>query len=170
MATSIEPWLRGPVAGVDPYLQPAAHALLQASEDIERAARDLTPDELWVRPAGAASMGFHLRHVAGSIDRLLTYARGSSLSDAQRAVIATERVPGDPPPDAATLIRDTQAAMARAIDVLRATPRDTLLEPRAVGRKALPSTVIGLLCHVAEHTQRHVGQCIVTSKVVRAWR
>lgn len=170
MDPSIEPWLRGPVTGVDAYLQPVAHALQQASENFEHSAHDLTPDELWVTPGGAASVGFHLRHVAGSIDRLLTYARGSVLSDAQRAALAGEGTPGTPAPDAATLIHGVQAAIAHAIDVLRATPRDTLLEPRAVGRKALPSTVIGLLFHVAEHTQRHSGQCLVTCKVVRGER
>lgn len=170
MTTSIEPWLRGPVAGVDAYLQPAAHALQQAAEDFERSAHDLTPDELWIMPGGAASVGFHLRHVAGSVDRLLTYARGEALSDAQRAAIPGEGTPGVPRPDAGTLIRGTQAAIAHAIDVMRATPRATLLEPRAVGRKALPSTVLGLLFHVAEHTQRHSGQCLVTCKVIRGAR
>jgi hypothetical protein len=156
--------------GLDPYLMPAAHALAQASEDLEHAARDLTPAELWVRPGGAASVGFHLRHIAGSIDRLLTYARGSALSAGQREVIPTEGVAGEPPEDAASLIGRAQTAIAGAIDTLRATPHGTLLEPRAVGRAGLPSNVLGLLVHVAEHTQRHTGQVITTAKIVRGLR
>lgn len=165
--STTEAWLSGPIAGVDPYLMPAAHALVQASSDLERAARDLTPAQLWATPGGAASVGFHLRHIAGSIDRLLTYARGDVLSDAQRALIPTEGVPGEPPADAASLVRGAQEAIAHAIDVLRATPHATLLEPRSVGRAKLPSTVLGLLMHIAEHTQRHTGQVITTAKVVR---
>ena len=162
--------MRGPVPGVDPYLQPAAHALLQASEDLERTARDLSPDELAMRPGGAASVAFHLRHVAGSIDRLLTYARGRTLSEAQRRALAGESSGGNEPGDPSELIARAQAAIAGAIDVLRSTPRDALLEPRSVGQRALPSTVIGLLFHVAEHTQRHAGQAIATARVVRASR
>src|SRR5919202_4765509 len=103
--TAPEAWLRGPIAGVDPVLLPAAHALVQAREDLERAAGPLTPDELWRTPGGAASVGFHLRHIAGSIDRLLTYAAGRALDDRQRAVLAAEGRPGDPPADAASLVR-----------------------------------------------------------------
>ena len=147
---------------------PAAHALLQAADDLEHAARDLTVTELWTSPNGAAPVGFHLRHIAGSIDRLLTYARGETLSRAQLATLAAEREPGDPPADAAAGLEAARGAIAGALNVLRATPRDALLEPRAVGRAALPSTVLGLLVHVAEHTQRHVGQVVTTAKVVRA--
>lgn len=167
MTTQPEVWLRGPLEGVDPYLMPAAHALMQASEDLEHAARDLTPAQLWVRPGGAASVGFHLRHIAGSIDRLLTYAHGRALSAEQRAVIPTEGEAGEPPEDAVSLIHRTQGAIAGAVNTLRATPHDALLEPRAVGRAGLPSTVLGLLVHVAEHTQRHTGQVITTAKIVR---
>ena len=91
----VEPWLSGPVEGVDAYLQPAAHALLQSREDLPRAVDGLKGTQLWVRPGGAASIGFHLRHIAGAIDRLLTYARGEALSDAQKAVAQAEQTPGD---------------------------------------------------------------------------
>jgi hypothetical protein len=167
MTSPPEVWLRGPIPGVDPYLMPAAHALLQASEDLARAARDLTVAELWLMPGGAASVGFHLKHIAGSIDRLLTYARGAPLSDAQRATLAAEKNVGDPPTDANSLVALAQNAIAGAIDTLRATPRASLLEARGVGRAALPSNVLGLLVHVAEHTQRHTGQIITTAKIVR---
>jgi uncharacterized damage-inducible protein DinB len=162
-----EAWLRGPLPGVHPLLLPAAHALVQAGEDIERAAAGLATEELWVKPGGAASVGFHLRHVAGSIDRLLTYARGTGLDEHQREALAVEGSPGEPPADAATLIRDAAAAIEQALDQLRATDAASLHESRAVGRAALPTTVLGLLFHVAEHTQRHTGQIITTSKIVR---
>jgi uncharacterized damage-inducible protein DinB len=164
---SQEAWLSGPVEGVDGYLQPAAHALLQSREDIAKAADGLRGPQLWVRPGGAASAGFHLRHIAGSIDRLLSYARGESLTEAQVAVARAEQVPGDEP-DAAPLVALAQAAIDAALAQLRATPRDALLQARAVGRAQLPTTVLGLLFHVAEHTQRHTGQLIATCKVVRA--
>lgn len=162
-----EAWLSGPVQGVDGYLQPAAHALLQARDDLTRAAEGLRGPQLWVRPGGAASIGFHLRHIAGSIDRLLAYARGESLTEAQVAVARAEQVPGDEE-EAAQLIAEAQAAIDVALTQLRATSRESLLHDRAVGRAQLPTTVLGLLFHVAEHTQRHTGQLIATAKVVRA--
>lgn len=163
-----EPWLRGPVPGVHPTLMPAAHALLQAAEDIERAASSLSAEELWARPGGAASVGFHLRHVPGSIDRLLTYARGEQLTEEQFRVLRAEGEPGDPPAGAAALLAGVREAIEHAIEVIRATPTDTLYEPRSVGRAGLPTNVFGLLFHVAEHTQRHSGQIIATAKCVRA--
>jgi len=166
--SSPEYWLRGPLPGVDPYLMPAAHALMQSSDDIERAAHALNVEQLWIKPGGAASAGFHLRHIAGSIDRLLTYARGESLSDAQFAALRREQDAGDPPDDAAMLLQQAQQSIHSALDVLRATPRDSLLQPRVVGRSRLPTSVLGLLVHVAEHTQRHTGQLITTAKVVTA--
>lgn len=162
-----EAWLSGPVDGVDGYLQPAAHALLQSREDIALAAQGLQGPQLWVRPGGAASIGFHLRHIAGSIDRLLAYARGESLTETQVAFARAEQVPGDEA-RAEPLVAGAQAAIDVALAQLRATPRETLLQPRAVGRAQLPTTVLGLLFHVAEHTQRHTGQLIATAQVVRA--
>jgi DinB superfamily len=162
-----EAWLRGPVAGIDPYLMPAAHALVQCREELAAAARDLTKEQLWARPGGAASVGFHLRHVAGSLDRLLTYARGEALTDVQRRAAGMEGTPGDDP-DPSALLLGVSAAVDSALARLRETGGATLLEPRAVGRAGLPSTVLGLIFHAAEHAQRHTGQVIVTSKVVRA--
>lgn len=167
MSKQPEAWLRGPVPGVCPWLQPAAHALIQAGEDAERVARDLTPAQLWERPGGAASAGFHLRHIAGVLDRLLTYSRGEMLTEAQFDALRSEGEPGDPPEDAASLLRNLRTAIDRALDVLRNTPESELLEAREVGRGRLPSTVFGLLSHAAEHAQRHTGQLITTVKVVR---
>ena len=162
-----EVWLRGPLEGVDPILMPAAHALIQAAEDLEHAASDLTVQELWVTPGGAASLGFHLRHIGGSIDRLLTYARGERLTESQRQALASEKEPGDPPGDAATLVRGSQAAIQRALGAIRTLPKESLFDPRTIGRAALPTNVLGLLFHIAEHTQRHTGQVITTAKIVR---
>jgi ketosteroid isomerase-like protein/uncharacterized damage-inducible protein DinB len=163
-----EVWLRGPVDGVPAMLQPAAHALLQAQEELHRVARDLDVDALWAQPYGVASVGFHLRHAAGVIDRLLTYADERQLDDAQRAALVAEGTAGDPPADAATLLAALDAAVARAIDAYRATEPATLRDAREVGRGRLPSTVMGLLFHAAEHVQRHAGQAGTTARVARA--
>ncbi len=147
-------------------VMPAAHALMQAAEDIPLAAKGLSNTELWALPGGAAAIGFHLRHLGGSIDRLLTYASGSMLSDAQMTALDAE--PYDDGRNADALVAEALAAIARGIDAMRDTPPGTYLEERGVGRRRLPSTVFGLLVHIAEHTQRHVGGIIATAKVVRA--
>ena len=161
-----EAWLRGPVDGVDSFLQPAAHALVQAREDLDRAIAGISTDQLWARPNSAASLGYHLRHAAGSLDRLLTYARGQQLNDRQLADLKREGEPGIPPQDVAALVAHVQRAIDAALAQLKATRREDLLEPRAVGRAQLPSTVLGLLFHAAEHTTRHVGQAITTAKLI----
>ena len=163
MAT--EAWLSGPVDGVLAELQPAAHMLTQSARELEAATASLSPAELWARPGGAASVGFHLRHIAGSTDRLLTYARGESLSDAQRAALAAESLESQS--SVSELWADAHTAIERALDALRSADRDTLFDHRPVGRAQLPSTVFGLLYHVAEHTVRHTGQVIATSKAIR---
>jgi hypothetical protein len=163
-----EVWLRGSVPDIPPLLQPVAHALLQAAEEVLRVVDPLSPPQLWARPGGAASVGFHVRHAAGSLDRLLTYARGEALSAAQREFLATEAEPGAPPAEAAALAADFERQVGLALTQLRDTRESTLLEPRGVGRLRLPSTVLGLLVHAAEHTQRHVGQIVTTAKIVRA--
>jgi uncharacterized damage-inducible protein DinB len=164
-----EAWLRGPVEGVLPELMPAAHMLIQSSEELTAAAQGLSPSELWVKPGGAASVGYHLRHIAGALDRLLTYARGSLLDDAQRTALAAEKQ-DLPDYSVTTMIEGVQVAVERALATLRSTTRDQLFEPRGVGKAQVPSNVIGLLYHVAEHTVRHTGQVIVTARVVRSSR
>ena len=160
---SPEAWLRGPLAGFEAILMPAAHALVQAREDIQRAC-DATPDELWQRPGSASSAGYHLQHLAGSLDRLLTYARGEALNESQRAALAGEGTPGAHP---AALVSEASRAIDRALDQLRQTAPETLFETRGVGRARLPATVLGLIFHAAEHTTRHAGQLITTLKAVR---
>ncbi|HEX8361083.1 MAG TPA: DinB family protein [Longimicrobium sp.] len=160
-----EVWLRGSIPGVPPLLMPAAHALAGAREDLARVAADLSDGELWARPAGVASVGFHLRHVAGILDRLLTYARGEPLTPAQLAYLRAE---GDPGASADELLRAVDEAVERALAQIRATPDADLLLPRGVGRLQLPSTVQGLIFHAAEHAQRHTGQVVTLSRIVRA--
>ena len=165
--TKPEAWMRGPVEGVHPLLMPAAHALIGAAEDMAEAAEGLSHEELWARPGGAASVGFHLAHAAGSLDRLFTYARGEALSEEQFAYLRAEQDAGDPPRTAADLVGTVHATVDRALEQIRATSPDTLLEFRGVGRQQLPSNVLGLLFHAAEHTQRHTGQAITTARIVR---
>src|SRR5690349_15454775 len=156
-----EPWLCGPLAGVSRLAMPAAHALLQSRSDIETHASGLTAEEVWRNPGGAPSVGFHLRHIAGSIDRLLTYAAGRSLTDEQFHYLrVAERSSGEPPIEARQLIAAAQAKIDEAINMIRATPDELLFEARAVGRAGLPTNVFGLLFHIAEHTQRHTGAII----------
>ncbi len=163
--TAPELWLRGPIEGVPPALMPAAHALLQTLEDVEHAVKGLTVDQLWLAPGGAASIGFHLIHLSGSTDRLLTYARGLTLNDDQKAAVGKEKNP--PRTDAAPLLADFRRTVEAALAQIRSTPPESLADARAVGRAALPTTVLGLIFHAAEHSQRHAGQVITTAKVVR---
>jgi uncharacterized damage-inducible protein DinB len=159
-----EAWLRGPLPGIDAVLMPAAHALVQARDDIAAALVDAHASELWATPGGAASPGFHLRHLAGSLDRLLTYARGERLSPGQLAALARE---GEPGASGQELERTVLAAIDRALEQLRRTPTGTLGDIRPVGRAGLPATVLGLLAHAAEHASRHTGQFLTTLKIVR---
>ena len=161
-----EVWLRGPIDGVPAILQPVAHSLLQCREEVLAHLADVTAEQLFTGPRGAASAGFHVRHAAGSLDRLFTYARGEALSPAQLAALREESAI-DPSPDAvARAVAAFAAAVDRALAQLRATDEHTVLERRGVGRANLPSTVIGLLFHGAEHTQRHIGQMVTTIKIV----
>jgi uncharacterized damage-inducible protein DinB len=158
-----EVWLRGPLPDYIDELQPVAHSLLQVREELERAA-GVPPAQLWVRPGGAASIGFHLKHLTGSLDRLLTYAAGRQLTAAQHEYLAAEeRETGE---SAAVLVQQAQAAIDRALDHVRRTPLCTLDEAREVGRGKLPSTVLGLLFHAAEHAQRHSAQIMTTAKIL----
>ena len=161
---STEAWLRGPIPGVAAVLQPAAHALIQAKEDVTAVAPSVASDVLWAQH-GAATAGFHLLHTAGALDRLFAYARGEGLSEAQKAVLRAEAV-SHPELDGSALTAQINRAIDAALEQLRATDPDRVFDERKVGRAGLPSTVIGLLFHGAEHTTRHVGQFITTVKLV----
>jgi uncharacterized damage-inducible protein DinB len=163
-----EVWLRGPVPDIPALLQPVAHSLLQCREELTAKVTGLTAEEIWTQAGGAASVGFHLRHAAGSLDRLFTYARGESLSAAQHAALMAEPHPDLAPNAGPRLLAAFSETVDRALEQLRGTDNATLLEARAVGRARLPTTVIGLLFHAAEHTQRHAGQIVMTVKILGA--
>ena len=160
-----EAWLTGPIAGVDPLLMPPAHSFRQVQQEIPDLLEGLTVAQLWARPAGSASIGFHAVHLAGATERLLTYARGEQLSPPQLAKAKAEQnVDGL---DAAELVAIVHAAMNDALEQLRQTRREVLADPREVGRQRLPSTVLGLVFHAAEHATRHAGQISTLKKIVK---
>jgi hypothetical protein len=160
-----EVWLSGPVPDVPPYLQPVAHSLLQCQAEVRATLDGLSRQVIWRRPGNAASLGYHVRHAIGSLGRLLTYARGEQLSAEQLMILSGEGVADDGPSSAEELVSAFDDAVEAALEQLRATNEATLLDAREVGRAKLPSTVIGLLFHAAEHTQRHVGQLVTTAKM-----
>ncbi|MCC2547632.1 DinB family protein [Hymenobacter sp. BT175] len=166
MNQPLEVWLRGPVPAMPPLLQPVAHALLQAREEVNAQLLGFPVGLLWQTPAGVASVGFHLQHLTGVLDRLLTYARAESLSPGQQAALAAEGKPTSV--SVAELVQAFNEQVDQALDQLRNTDEATLTEVRGVGRAQVPSTVLGLLMHAAEHTMRHLGQLLVTARVVRA--
>lgn len=162
-----EVWLRGPIPGIAPLLQPVAHSLLQCRAEVCAALPGLSSDQLCASVGGAASASYHVRHAAGSLDRLLTYARAESLSREQLVALRAEDEPdASLSPD--ELVSMFDSAVAGALAQVAATSEASLTELRLVGRVQLPSTVIGLLFHAAEHTQRHVGQLVTTVRIVRA--
>ncbi|GGG51935.1 DinB family protein [Hymenobacter glacieicola] len=163
-----EVWLRGPLPDVPPLLQPVAHALLQAREELQAALHDFPDHLLSARPAGVASVGFHLRHLAGVLDRMQTYARHEPLTEAQFTFLAAEKEGSEPPQSTQDLLQAFSVQVEGMLATLRATSEAILPEFRPVGRARLPSTVMGLLVHAAEHTTRHTGQVLVTARVVRA--
>ena len=160
--------MRGPIEGIPALLQPVAHALLQCREDFAAHVPELTPEQIWARPGGAAAIGFHVRHTGAALDRLFTYARGERLSPEQRAALAAEGEPDMSPDIGARLVAGFGQAVENALAQLRATPEGTLLDARGIGRAQIPTTVLGLLFHAAEHSQRHAGQVVTTRKVVTA--
>jgi len=163
----LEAWLRGPLPDVPPLLQPVAHALVQARDEACNALADFPDAHLWDRPAGAASVGFHLQHLTGVLDRLLAYARDEALTDRQLEALHAEGIANDEL-TVNGLVTAFDRQVEDALAQIRATDEATLLDARGVGRKQVPSTVLGLLVHAAEHTTRHLGQLIVTTRIVAA--
>jgi uncharacterized damage-inducible protein DinB len=159
-----EPWLRGTLTEIPAVTRAVLHALQLAEEDLLRWCEGLDQAQLHARPAGLPSIAFHLRHIAGTLDRLLTYAEGRSLNAEQLQVLQAENAP-DSPDQLWAGVKDTFRTSATRVMAFAAA---NLEEPRKVGRRGLPSTVGGLLVHLAEHTQRHTGQAIATARVVRA--
>jgi uncharacterized damage-inducible protein DinB len=164
MSSLPEPWLRGPLDGVHPLIAPVLYSMQQAREDLARHTEGLTVEQIWARPFDLAPVGFQLRHIAGSIERLATYLGGGRLSESQLAALKREMEPGAGRDE---LLEYMERALASFESQVRAIDPATLAEPRMVGRDQLPATVHGLLVHIAEHTQRHAGQAISAAKLAR---
>lgn len=160
-----EPWLRGPISGVHPVAMPFLYATTQAREDLGQWTEGLSTEQLWARPHGIGAIGFHIRHIGGSCERLATYLKQGTLGDEQLAALKSEAEPGATRAD---LLAELENRLLFAEAVVKALDPRTWTDLRTVGRKALPSTVGGVITHMAEHTQRHVGAAIVTARIVRA--
>ncbi len=160
-----EPWLRGPIAGIHPLVIPVFFTFAQVREELEKHTAGLTQEQVWMRPCNAAApLGFHLKHIAGSVERLTTYLLGNQLSQAQLDALRRE---SEPDRGLDEMLREIDESLHAAEEQLRGVKPDWLYEPRSVGRRALPTTVLGLIVHLAEHTQRHLGQAITTIKTIR---
>jgi hypothetical protein len=162
----MEPWLRGPIPDVSPLVAPVLYSFEQAREDLAEHTEGLTTEQVWARPLDLAPLGFQLRHIAGSVDRLVTYLMGKPLDETQMAALRTEM---DASASRDELLKEVNRALDQAEARIRSIDPASLPEPRVVGRIQLPTTVIGLLVHIAEHTQRHIGQAISAAKLARAW-
>lgn len=167
-ASQPEVWQRGPVPGIPPLLQPVAHALLQAREELEALMGGFANEWLWLQPSGVASPAFHLQHLSGVVDRIFTYARGEALSAAQLELLRLEGVAPQAALTVENLVMRFRMQVDAALAQLSGTDESILTDFRGVGRKQLPSTVIGLLVHAAEHTMRHIGQLHVTVRIIKA--
>ena len=166
-ANLAEPWLRGTLTETPAVQRAVLHALQAAEEDLVKWCGDLSDVEIRQRPAGLASVAFHLRHIPGSVDRLLTYAEDRELSKEQLLSLKSEDSLGATTQEA---FQAFSKAMSGASERVKKFTAADLEEPRYVGRKRMPTTVGGLLVHIAEHTQRHVGQAITSAKLLKAQR
>jgi len=162
-----EVWLRGPLPNMPALLQPVAHALLQAREELNELMAEFPDKLLWEKPAGLASPAFHLQHLSGVLDRLFTYARADSLNEEQLNYLANEGKPIVEGISSKGLVQYFNKQVDIALAQLQQTDEQTLTQVSGVGRAQVPSTVIGLYTHSAEHTMRHLGQLLVTVKVLR---
>ncbi|MCZ4223657.1 DinB family protein [Pedobacter rhodius] len=167
MSQKLEVWQRGPLPDIIPVLQPVAHALLQAREEINDYLHQFPVELLWIRPAGMASTGFHLQHLSGVLDRVFSYARNEKLSEFQFEQLAEEGKDSEVGYKVEDLVNRFNTQVDIAIAQIKITDESSLGDFRGIGRAGLPSTVIGLLVHAAEHTMRHVGQLMVTVAVVK---
>jgi len=168
MSQKLEVWQRGPLPGIIPLLQPVAHALLQAREEINTYMDAFPVELLWLRPAGMASAGFHLQHLSGVLDRVFTYARQEGLSEFQFMQLDEEGKDTAGGYTVDELVGRFNSQVDLALQQIKETDGSILADFRGIGRAGLPSTVIGLLFHAAEHTMRHVGQLMVTAAVVKS--
>jgi uncharacterized damage-inducible protein DinB len=161
----LEFWLKGSIPEIPLLLQPVAHALLQVQKELREAFLDFDENKLWERPRNVASVGFHLNHLTGVLDRLFTYAKGENLTDEQLVFLKNEGTENNET-NSRALLKAFDLQVIKSLEQMKNTNPATLTETRFVGRKMLPSTVIGLLFHAAEHTTRHFGQLLVTVKIL----
>jgi uncharacterized damage-inducible protein DinB len=166
-APSVEPWLRGTHSDVPAVGRAVLHALDLALDDLAKWTEGLTNAEVHAQPLTLPSVAFHLRHIARSVDRILTYAEGGQISAEQLAALKAEQS-GDEP--LAALLAEVEASFSNAAGRIRALATADFDTFRGVGRKQLPTSIGGALIHVADHTQRHVGQVVTTAKVLKALR
>jgi uncharacterized damage-inducible protein DinB len=166
-ATYVEPWLRGTYGDVPAVGRAVLHALDLALDDLTKWTDGLTDAELHTQPLGITSVAFHLRHIARATDRILTYAEGGQLTAEQLALLKAESTGEE---TLAQLLGDVEASFANAAMRVRNLAGADLNLARHVGRKQLPTSIGGSLIHVADHTQRHVGQVVTTAKVLKALR
>jgi uncharacterized damage-inducible protein DinB len=162
-----EPWLSGTHSELPAVLRAVIHAFELAQVDVHHWASDLTESELHASPSGLTSIAFHLRHIARSLDRMLTYAEGNQLSGEQILALKTESDPGISRDE---LFSEFSSGLASATARVRSFAAADLNQPRGVGKKQLPTSVGGLLVHLADHTQRHTGQIVTTAKLLKASR
>ncbi len=163
-----EVWQRGPLQSIPPLLQPVAHALLQAAEEVQELANGFPDELLWERPANVASPAFHLQRLTGVLDRLFTYGRGESLSETHLQALAAEGDQAQTNLNATELVELFNRQVELSIAELSSVKESTLTGIRTIGRKKIPTTLIGLYVHAAEHTMRHVGQLHVTIKILKS--
>lgn len=166
--SKLEVWQRGPIENIPDLLQPVAHALLQVNEEVKKYMANFPETLLWEKPASVASVGFHLIHITGVVDRLLTYADKKKLTKEQLIFLKTEEKPDNFHFTVSDLINAFDSKIKEALVYLEQTSTDDLTEFRGIGRAQLPSTKLGLLFHAAEHAQRHLGQLLVTVKILTA--
>ena len=164
MLTQPEPWMRGPIEGVEPLVAPVFHSFTQVREELAHYTEGLTTEQVWRHSDSLPTLGFHLRHIAGSVDRLMTYLMEGEVSPEQIAYLKSE---GEPDASLDELLAGGDAAFAKAESQLRTIKAADIHAARYIGRKRLPTSVLGLLVHISEHTQRHLGQSITTAKLVR---
>lgn len=162
-ANSPEPWLRGPIEGLHPLVMPLFFSFAQVREDLAKYTAGVSEEAVW-RQIDGASLGFHLKHIAGSVDRLTTYLMGAQLSPQQLEILKHE---SEPHGSASELVAAVHKRLARSEEQLRQLDPAALYDARSVGRRALPTTVLGLIVHLCEHTQRHLGQAITLAKMLR---
>lgn len=162
-----EPWLSGTHAEVSAAPRAVLHALELAVEDIRKWTDGLSDTEVHAQPLGLTPVSYHLKHIARSIDRILTYAEGGQINGDQLAALKGESSGAETLNE---LLAEVDAATGRAADRIRALHDADINTFRGVGRKQLPTSIGGALIHVADHTQRHVGQVVTTAKVLKALR